>query len=96
MAYEREQRQARSNESVALPCYFGWLVESPPGVPGAGMVLITASLLGGLTRISGSTPVGGQITPFVSARRSLVVLDGDCAPGAEEGGRVSSWGQGGD
>ena len=43
--------------------YFGWTFWFPPGEPGGGMTFI-APPSGGALRISGSTPAGGQITPF--------------------------------
>lgn len=50
--------------------YFGCALGFPPGDPGGGMTRI-APPAGGRTRISESTPAGGQITPLESASWSL-------------------------
>src|SRR3984893_8716739 len=53
-------------EGAYLGCTFG----SPPGVPGGGRTL-SRPPPGGGTCICGSTPVGGQMTPFDCASLSL-------------------------
>jgi hypothetical protein len=45
------------------PRYFGWILGSPPGVPGGGITGVLPPPLGG-TEMPGSIPAGGQITPF--------------------------------
>ena len=43
--------------------YFGWTFGFPPGEPGGGMTFMAPPSGGGWC-ICGSTPAGGQITPF--------------------------------
>lgn len=50
--------------------YLGSAPGLPPRVPGGGMTGIGALVDGGLLTIPGSTPFGGQITPFDSESRS--------------------------
>src|SRR3954471_1030657 len=54
--------------------YLGCTLGSPPGVPGGGMTF-SCPPPGGATRISESTPAGGQITPFESASLSLRLVE---------------------
>jgi hypothetical protein len=54
----------------AYVVYFGIVPGSPPGVPGGGMTFIRPPPGAGFC-ISGSTFVGGQITPFEVASWSL-------------------------
>jgi hypothetical protein len=43
--------------------HFGWILGSPPGVPGGGITGVLPPPLGG-TEMPGSIPAGGQITPL--------------------------------
>jgi hypothetical protein len=42
---------------------FGWMLGSPPGVPGGGITGVLPPPIGG-TEMPGSMPAGGQITPL--------------------------------
>jgi hypothetical protein len=50
-------------EAAAALSHFGTAFGSPPGVPGGGMTGIAPPSRGGAA-IFGSTPEGGQMTPF--------------------------------
>jgi hypothetical protein len=50
-------------EAAAALSHFGTVFGSPPGVPGGGMTGIAPPSRGGAA-IFGSTPEGGQMTPF--------------------------------
>jgi hypothetical protein len=54
---------APSAETAAALSHFGTVFGSPPGVPGGGMTGIAPPSRGGAA-ILGSTPEGGQMTPF--------------------------------
>jgi hypothetical protein len=50
-------------DAAAALSHFGTVFGSPPGVPGGGMTGIAPPSRGGAA-IFGSTPEGGQMTPF--------------------------------
>src|SRR3954464_15521212 len=62
--------QRRRGAGVPRAFYFGWMLGSPPGLPGGGITGILLPLGGVGAFISGST-FGGQITPSVRASLSL-------------------------
>jgi hypothetical protein len=77
LAFHRKARDFRRDPLVAIgnsfarhAGYLGRTSGLPPGVPGAGMTLISPPG-GGCSSISRSTPRGGQMTPLDSASRSL-------------------------
>ena len=53
--------------------YFGTRLGSPPGVPGGGITGVMPPPTGG-TEMPGSTPAGGQITPFERDSSSLKLV----------------------
>jgi hypothetical protein len=65
----------------ARTSYFGLTVGLPPGVPGGGIIGIVEPLEGGVCLISGSTPVGGVITPPDRFRSELEVPLAGGTPG---------------
>src|SRR5262249_60227432 len=67
---QRRGALGRHLSETHFGCTFGF----PPGVPGGGMTL-SRPPPGGATCISGSTPVGGQMTPSASPSLSLNTLE---------------------
>jgi hypothetical protein len=63
--------------------YFGITLGSPPGVPGGGTTGITPPPTAG-AEMPGSTPAGGQITPFERDSWSLRLALPVVSPGADK------------
>src|SRR5262245_64829911 len=76
--------------------YFGWIVGSPPGLPGGGMTgVFCAPGSGGGTCISGSTLCGGRMTPLERSSCWLGLsfgAGGDCPSVSDLGGGSRSVG----
>jgi hypothetical protein len=76
------------HQLVSVPhVYFGITLGSPPGVPGGGMTGIIPPPAAG-AEIPGSTPAGGQITPFERDIPSLRFALPVVSPGA---GKEPRW-----
>jgi len=59
----RSSKNLRNKTELTCTRHFGWILGSPPGVPGGGITGVLPPPLGG-TEMPGSTPAGGQITPL--------------------------------
>jgi hypothetical protein len=59
----RSSKNLYNKTELTRARHFGWILGSPPGVPGGGITGVLPPPLGG-TEMPGSIPAGGQITPL--------------------------------